>query len=135
MDIVPDFLKNDLFSIYTHAAIETRELEHNPVRSEDVTFYMYSKENSRDYITLYEDNLRALADKKRKVVFFIHGWINNKDIGWYGRLKDAFLETYADKYTVVQVDWAVPAKQFYYVSSVNTYDVGKFYLIIFLTKL
>lgn len=115
-----------MFSIYRHTAVQSREVVNKPVRPEDVTFYMFSKENPIDYITLKADNMNLLAQKNRKIVFFIHGWINSRNIEWYGKLKDAFMKTYKDEYVVVQVDWELPAKDFYYVSAINTYDVGEF---------
>lgn len=70
--------------------------------------------------------MTVLAETNRKIVFLIHGWINSREIEWYEKLKDAFLSTYGDQYSVVEVDWKDPAHQVYYVSSINTYDVGKF---------
>lgn len=125
LDIVPSFLKSDVFNINKHIAVQTRELAHKPVRPENVTFYMFSKENPTEYINLHKDNLNLLAKKQRKIVFFIHGWTSSRNADWYERLKDAFLANYANQYAIVQVDWEEPAKQFYYVSSINTYDVGE----------
>lgn len=124
---MPDFLKSDVFNIHRHIAIETREIEHKPVAPENVTYYMFSKENPNSYVQVFPDNLSVLTEKNRKIVFFIHGWINSRHIEWYEKLKNAFLTTYGDEYVVLQVDWKDPANQLYYVSSVNTYDVGKYF--------
>lgn len=90
-----------------------------------MTYFLYSIDNPKDYIQFDPDNLTVLAAKKSKIVFFIHGWTNSKEIQWYEDLKNAFLNTYEGNYSIVQVDWKEPANQLYYVSSINTYDVGK----------
>lgn len=115
-------LKADFFSIYKHAAINTRELKDEPVTPEKVTYYLFTKDNLDQYVKLTKNNLNLLDNKK--IVFLIHGWTNSRDVEWYEDLKNAFLVGYKD-YHVVQVDWREPARQYYYVSSVNTYDVGK----------
>lgn len=125
LDIVPNFLKSDVFNIHKHIAVQTRNFEQKPVRPENISFYMFSKENPTDYIKLHKDNLNVLAKKKRKIVFFIHGWTSSRNADWYDQLKDAFLANYAAQYAIIQVDWEEPAKQFYFVSSINTYDVGE----------
>ncbi|KAJ8925430.1 hypothetical protein NQ315_009263, partial [Exocentrus adspersus] len=120
--LIQDRLKSDFFQIYKHAAVETRELQDRPVTPENVTYYLFTKNNPDEYIELNESNLDLLND--RKIVFFVHGWTGSREADWYEDLKDAFLTSYPDYY-VVQVDWREPADQLYYVSSINTYEVAK----------
>lgn len=115
-------LRADFFNIYKHVAVETRDLKHEPVTPEKVTYYLFTKDSPDDYVTLTQSKLNLLDNKK--IVFFIHGWTNSREVEWYEGLKNAFLASY-DDYYVVQVDWKEPARQYYYVSSINTYDVGK----------
>lgn len=123
---MPNFLKSDVFNIHRHVAVQVREIEHKPVAPENVTFYLFTRENPKEYTQIFSDDLTVLAETNRKIVFFIHGWINSRTVEWYENLKNAFLISYGDEYCVIQVDWKEPARQLYYVSSVNTYDVGKF---------
>ncbi|KAG5879920.1 hypothetical protein JTB14_014393 [Gonioctena quinquepunctata] len=123
--LIPDFLKSDYFSILRHAAVETKDILHTPVAPENVTYYFYTRENSGEYIKLDPSDLKPLVDpKKGKIVFIIHGWNSNREADWVGELRNAFLTTYKN-YSVVEVDWRDPAGQFYYVSSINTWDVSK----------
>ncbi|XP_018580014.1 phospholipase A1-like [Anoplophora glabripennis] len=120
--VLDERLRLDFFNIYKHAAITTREIQQDPVTPDDVTFYLYTKNNSDTYIKLNERNLDLLHNKT--IVFLIHGWINSKDVFWYEDVKNAFLKTQEDYY-IVEVDWKKPAFDYYYVSSINTYDVAK----------
>lgn len=126
LDVVPDFLKNDVFNIHKHVAIQTRNIAHKPVAPENVTFYLYTKEKSKEPVQVLPDNLTVLAETKRNLVFFIHGWLSSRQADWYDKLTTAFLTIYGEAYCVIQVDWKEPSNQFYYVSSINTYDVGKY---------
>lgn len=120
-------MKDEFFSIYRGAAIVDHDIKHDPVKPEDVTFYLFTKERPNDYTQITDSNVNLIAEPKRKIVFFIHGWINHRRIEWYEKLKYAFLNTHGNEYVVVQVDWEKPAFQKYYVASINTYDVGKYY--------
>lgn len=126
--IIDDRLKTDFFNIYKQTAIQTRELQEKPVTPDKVTYYLYTVNNTNEYIQLDQNNLNLLDNKK--IVFLIHGWTNSRKIDWYEKLKNAFLINYKD-YAVVQVDWKEPAEQLYYVASINTYDIGKFVYIKF----
>lgn len=121
--LIPDRLKDDFFNIYKNNAIETRDILHLPVTPDQVTFYLFTRTEPKEYIRLDTKNLKRLTDKKVKIVFIIHGWANNRKVTWYEDLKDAFLSL-DEEYYVVEVDWSVPANQFYSVSSINTYDVA-----------
>lgn len=87
-----------------------------------MTFYLYTNDFPDEYVQLNQSNLDLLENKT--IVFLIHGWINSKNVYWYEDMKNAFLKKSKD-YAIVEVDWKEHAFQYYYVSSINTYDVGK----------
>lgn len=128
---INDSIKRGIFNLYKAAAVLTREFDEKPVTHKNISYYLYTIYNPHQYIQLNSRNLNLFVNKK--VVFFIHGWRNSKNVTWYRNLKNAFLKRYSDYY-IVQVDWAGPANQLYYVSSINTSDVGKF-LCIFVLRI
>ncbi|XP_050315533.1 phospholipase A1-like [Anthonomus grandis grandis] len=122
---VEDRLKDDFFHIYKNAAIETRDIQNNPVTEDKVTFYLYTSENPEEFTAIDKDNLERFRNTTNEIVFLIHGWTNSRDSPWLNDMKNAFLIRNKDCYVII-VDWQEPANQFYYVSSINTYDVSKF---------
>ncbi|CAH1163329.1 unnamed protein product [Phaedon cochleariae] len=122
--LIPDFLKADVFNIHRHAAVETRDLLHKPVTPENVTYYLYTSKNPNKFIKLDPSDLEPLRNVSDKLVFLVHGWTSNRETAWYEDLKNAFLTTHPN-YSIVEVDWSEPANQYYYVASINTYDVAK----------
>lgn len=75
------------------------------------------------YFRLFPDNLERFRNKTNQIVFLIHGWTNSRESSWLEDLKNAFLVRDKDSIVII-VDWKEPANQLYYVSSINTYDVG-----------
>lgn len=125
LDVVPEFLKSPLFFIHRNVAFIIRKILYKPFGSKNVTFHLLSKEKP-EAIHIHRDNLVLIAERQRKIVFIIHGWLNSRTVEWYDKMTTAFLKTYGDEYCVVQVDWEDLAMETYYVSSIiNIYDVGK----------
>ncbi|XP_066257452.1 phospholipase A1-like [Euwallacea similis] len=122
---IDERLKDDFFHIYKNVAIETRDIQNQPVTEDKVTFYLYTHENPKEFTAIDKDNLERFRNTTNQIVFLIHGWTNSRESEWLEDLKNAFLIRDKDCFVVI-VDWKEPANQFYYVSSINTYDVSKF---------
>jgi len=122
---VEEKFKNDLFNLYKNVALETREVTGTPVYPENITYYLFTKENPTELKTVDYRNPSEISDKNANYVFLIHGWTSKRENGWYDDLKDAYLSRRDDRYNVIQVDWSGPANELYAVSSINTRDVGK----------
>ncbi|KAL1497525.1 hypothetical protein ABEB36_008469 [Hypothenemus hampei] len=122
---IDERLKDDFFHIYKNAAIQTRDIQNEPVTEDKVTFFLYTNENRKSAIQIDKEDLSHFRNASSHVVFLIHGWTNSRESQWLEDMKDAFLIRDKDNLVVI-VDWKDPANQLYYVSSINTYDVSKF---------
>ncbi|KAH1014526.1 lipase member H-A [Dendroctonus ponderosae] len=124
VEAINDRLRNDFFYIYKNAAVETRDFQQKPVTENEVSFYLYTGENPKEYSVIGQDNLDQFWNTTNQIVLLIHGWTNSRQSDWMEDLKNAFLVRDKDSF-VIMVDWQEPANQLYYVSSINTYDVSK----------
>ncbi|CAG9762078.1 unnamed protein product [Ceutorhynchus assimilis] len=122
---IDERLKDDFFHIYKNAAIETRDIQNRPVTEDQVTFYLYTNENPKEFTAIDSNNLERFRNFTNQIVFLIHGWTNSRKSEWLENMKNAFLVRDKNSFVII-VDWEDPANQLYYVSSINTYDVGKF---------
>lgn len=118
---VVDNIEGGAFRLYRETTIKIGELQNEEVTSDNVTYYLYTRQNGDKYIQLDQSNLYLL--QYQKIVFFIHGWKNSRQVAWYEKLKNAFLSNY--EYYVVQVDWSGPASQLYYIAANSTSNIGK----------
>ncbi|CAH0550789.1 unnamed protein product [Brassicogethes aeneus] len=116
-------LKKDFFDVYKNTAKVARNVTSEPVSADKVTYYLFKKDNPTKFIQVDAKKLDDQWNKDAKIVFFIHGWTNSRDIQWYEDLKNSFLNR-KEEYYVVQVDWNEPANAIYTVASISTYDVG-----------
>jgi hypothetical protein len=114
-----------LFAIYTHAALLERNITREPVTPDKVEFVLFTENNPKNYTKIDPSNPTELNNTEVRIVFIIHGWLENRGKEWYEDLKNAFLNKKEKSYYVVQVDWSEPALQGYMVSAYNTKDVGK----------
>jgi pimeloyl-ACP methyl ester carboxylesterase len=119
-----DNIKEDLFAIYTHAALLERNITREPVTPDKVEFVLFTENNPKNYTKIDPSNPTELNNTEVRIVFIIHGWLENRGKEWYEDLKNAFLNKKEKSYYVVQVDWSEPALQGYMVSAYNTKDVG-----------
>lgn len=124
IDIIDDKLRQDFFAIYSHGAIITRNIQNRRVTEDKVTYFLYSSTDPQNYTVIDADNLERFRDTEDQIVFLIHGWTNSRESQWLHDLKDAFLVRDSNS-SVIIVDWKDPANQFYYVSSINTFDVSE----------
>lgn len=100
--------------------------EARSVPREDVTFRLWTRDQTNAYIPLYYGHLRdeeAIRTDK-PVKFIIHGWSDCADAEWYPYLRKEFLKK--DDMNVIEVDWRDPAGALYPVSAVYTKEVGKY---------
>ncbi|CAH0550788.1 unnamed protein product [Brassicogethes aeneus] len=91
------------------------------IESDDISYYLSNKvyPNKSTEIDLKNLNL----NDQIKIVFLIHGWMNNRDIEWYELFKNGFLNKTEDYY-VVEVDWENVALNVYSEAAYGVYKVG-----------
>nr|CAI5837821.1 unnamed protein product [Callosobruchus analis] len=123
LNVIPEPLKDDFFAIYRKAAVTSREIQAAPVTPSNITFYLFTKDDPNKYVRINKDDLQKVSPyKNSKFAFLIHGWTGDREATWYTEIKDNLLKK---GYAVIEVDWKEPANEFYYISSINTYDVAK----------
>ncbi|XP_063922268.1 endothelial lipase-like [Zophobas morio] len=114
---VRDFNASRLFRLFKDLA----QYRPNDVNDHDVTFYLFTRQESNVPIPL-QGNTTIDLSKNSKLI--IHGWIDNHNRSWYHHLTDAYL-THGD-YNVIHVDWGRVSKSFYASSAANTQIVGRY---------
>ncbi|RZC42502.1 phospholipase A1 2, partial [Asbolus verrucosus] len=123
-------IKEDIFAIYTHAAFKANEIIDEHVTPDKVNFFLFTRRNPQNYTEIDPSAPEELSNTTSRIVFIIHGWLENRAKQWYEDLKNAFLNRNKEYY-VIQVDWSDPALKPYVLSSHNTKDVGEWCFIKF----
>ncbi|KAJ3648993.1 hypothetical protein Zmor_020757 [Zophobas morio] len=120
---IEDRLKEDLFNIHKHIAIEAKEIKNDHVTPDKIKYFLFTTKNGNNFTEIDPSNPKELNNPTAPIIFIIHGWTETREKEWYEDLKNAFLIRNNESY-VIQVDWSEPADQLYTISSWNTKDVG-----------
>lgn len=89
------------------------------MQEEDITFYLYTRNQSEVQITL--KNIHVI-DTTKDLRFVIHGWNATHNATWVIQLTEAFLQ--AEDLNVILVDWTQVAVQSGDVAMANADQTG-----------
>lgn len=119
-----DVLIEDIITILKGMPPLPRDVERivDSFKEDDVTFYLFSREEGVKKVELSEANLDLVASEN-PVRFIVHGWGESAMREWYQDMTNEILKR--DTSSVIQVDWSKFAGVGYVASSYSTQKVGK----------
>lgn len=89
------------------------------MQEEDVTFYLYTRNQSELQITL--ENIYVI-DTTKELRFLVYGWNATRNVSWVSQMSDASLE--AEDLNVIRIDWGPLAEQSAFVALANADQAG-----------
>ncbi|KAI4500537.1 hypothetical protein M0802_004499 [Mischocyttarus mexicanus] len=126
-EVLSDVLVNPMGTIQDDRSVINNIFDPNLI-SEDVTFELYTKNNTEKAFLLKVGDVKGLKDSSfesgNPTKMLIHGWTDSTNTYWLQEIKQNYLRV--GNYNVISVNWFPASLKEYWIAAKLTRQVGKY---------